>query len=116
MLGFWNSASALAAAFFIDWAATPALPAADSGRIRPTLTPPLPTACGSWGGPAGPGEPNGEENELTLCCTLEHAASRGAPRISPTAVRRVASGSRDLAGKDPAGRDLVDKDLVDKDL
>ena len=95
MLGFWNSASAISAAFFIDWAATPALPAADSGRIRPTLTPPLPTACGSWGGPAGPGEPNGDENELRPCCTPEHAASRGAPRMRPSAVRRVAPGSRD---------------------
>ena len=54
MLGFWNSASAISAAFFIDCAATPALPAADSGRIRPTLTWPVPTACGCCGGPAGP--------------------------------------------------------------
>src|SRR3984957_9961591 len=95
MLGFWNSASAISAAFFIDCAATPALPAADSGRITPTLTPPLPTACGSWGGPAGPGEPN----VLRLCCTPEHAASRGAPRTRPSAVRRVGPGSRALAGR-----------------
>ena len=54
MFGFWNSASAISAAFFIDCAATPALPAADSGRIRPTLTCPLPTACGCCAGPAGP--------------------------------------------------------------
>src|ERR1700719_1992081 len=95
MLGFWNSASAISAAFFIDGAATPALPAADSGRIKPTLTPPLPTACGCCCGPAGPGEPN----ELRLCCTLEHAASRGAPRTRPSAVRRVAPGRRALAGR-----------------
>ena len=44
MFGFWNSASAISAAFFIDCAATPALPAPDSGRIRPTLTCPVPTA------------------------------------------------------------------------
>ena len=37
MFGFWNSASAISAAFFIDCAATPALPAADSGRIKPDL-------------------------------------------------------------------------------
>ena len=33
MFGFLNSASAISAAFFIDCAATPALPGADSGRI-----------------------------------------------------------------------------------
>ena len=44
MFGFWNSASAISAAFFIDCAATPALPAPDSGRIRPTLICPVPTA------------------------------------------------------------------------
>ena len=38
MFGLLNSASAISAAFFIDCAATPALPCADSGRIRPTLT------------------------------------------------------------------------------
>ena len=54
MFGFWNSASAISAAFFIDCAATPALPAADSGRINPTLTCPVPTASGCCGGPAGP--------------------------------------------------------------
>src|SRR6188472_3047273 len=31
--GFWNSASAISAAFFIDCAATPALPAADRERL-----------------------------------------------------------------------------------
>ena len=67
MFGFWNSASAISAAFFIDCAATPALPAAESGRIRPTLTCPLPTASGCCCGPAGPsgwGEPNGLETLL----------------------------------------------------
>ncbi len=34
------------------------------------------------------------EPELRLCCTPEQAPSRGAPRIRPTAVRRVAPGSR----------------------
>src|SRR5438445_7234967 len=95
MLGFWNSASAISAAFFIDCAATPALPAADSGRINPTLTWPVPATCG---GPEGPGcELNGLENWLRLCCTPEQAPSRGAPRIRPTAVRRVAPEDRDLA-------------------
>src|ERR1700678_4530218 len=99
MLGFWNSASAISAAFFIDCAATAALPAADSGRINPTLTPPLPTAWGSWGGPAGPGELNGLENELRLCCTPEQAASSGAPRTRPIAVRRVVPRGWALEGR-----------------
>ena len=38
MLGFWNSANAISPAFFIDCAATPALPDADNGRSNPTLT------------------------------------------------------------------------------
>ena len=42
----WNSASAISAAFFIDSATVPALPAADSGRISPTLTGPVPIAAG----------------------------------------------------------------------
>ena len=42
MFGLLNSASAISAAFFIDCAAMPALPAADSGRIRPTLIWPVP--------------------------------------------------------------------------
>src|SRR5438067_7333494 len=75
MLGFWNSASAISAAFFIDSAATPALPEAESGRINPTLTWPLPATSGCW---------------LKLCCTPAQAPSNGAARIRPTAVRRVA--------------------------
>ncbi len=54
MFGFWNSASAISAALRIDCAARPALPAADSGRISPTLTCPVPTDCGCCCGPAGP--------------------------------------------------------------
>src|ERR1700726_3223370 len=108
MLGFWNSASAISAAFFIDCAATPALPDADSGRSNPTLTCPLPTASGSCGGPAGPAA-DGELNWLRLCCTPAHAPSSGAPRIRPTAVRRVAP--EDLAAEDLAAVDLAPEDL-----
>src|ERR1700747_2336796 len=97
MFGFWNSASAISAAFFIEVAATPALPDADSGRIRPTLTWPLPATIGCWVGPAGAAagcccEENGLENELRLCCTPAQALSSGVPRISPSAARRVAFG------------------------
>ena len=42
MSGLLNSASAISAALRIDCAATAALPLADSGRIRPTLTLPSP--------------------------------------------------------------------------
>ena len=65
MFGFWNSASAISAAFFIDCAATPALPDADSGRINPTLTWPaadggrLLRRAGRW-----PPGANGLENWL----------------------------------------------------
>src|SRR6267378_474010 len=88
-----GTASAISAAFFIDCAATPALPAPDSGRIKPTLNCPVPTATPSCGGPAGPSdELNGLENWLRDCCTLEQAPSRGAPRMRPIAVLRVAAG------------------------
>src|SRR3954465_5690478 len=80
-LRLWNSASAISAAFFMDCAAPPALPAADSGRISPTLTWPLPTACGCCAGPDGSDELKGFENELRLCWTPEQAPSSGAPRI-----------------------------------
>src|SRR6202012_1120686 len=96
MLGFWNSASAISAAFFIDCAATPAFPDADNGRVRPTFTWPLTTPSGCCGGPAGPGA--GLENELRLCSSPEQAPSKGAPRIRPTAVRRVAPEYRGFGG------------------
>src|SRR4051812_3414754 len=88
----------------MDCAATPALPAADSGRIKPTLTWPPPTATGCCGGPAGPGsdELNGLENELRLCWTPEQAASKGAPKMSPIAVRREAPARPDWDFSGPA--------------
>src|SRR6478752_5751573 len=118
--GFWNSASAISAAFFIDCAATPALPAAESGRIRPTLTCPVPTDSGCCCGPAGPAsgcdEPNGLENWLKLCCTLEQAPSSGTPRMRPTAVRRVAPDEEDLAKENSAlsGPTIVSLLLADR--
>jgi hypothetical protein len=50
-----NSASAISAAFFIDCAAVPALPPADSGRINATLYCPPPISLAACCGPAGPG-------------------------------------------------------------
>src|SRR3954471_20911746 len=86
ILGFWNSASAISAAFFIDCAATAALPAADSGRINPTLTCPVPATSGSRGAPEG------LQNEVVLCCTPAHGPRRGRARSRPSAVRRVGGG------------------------
>src|SRR3954453_6367645 len=93
MLGFWNSASAISAAFFIDCAATPALPEADSGRISPTFVPPVPMACDCCAGPAG--GPDGALGPVpkalvSVDCTPAQAPSSGAPSSRPTAVRRVA--------------------------
>src|SRR5262245_5647850 len=50
MLGALNSARAISAAFFMDCAASAALPLADSGRMRPTLTCPVPIALPCCGG------------------------------------------------------------------
>src|SRR5205823_10334655 len=113
MLGFWNSASAISAAFFIDSAATPALPEAESGRINPTLTWPLPATSGCWGGPEVPGL----ENWLKLCCTPAQAPSRGAARIRPTAVRRVTpegwDSEKGVLGSN--GATMVSLPLTDRD-
>src|SRR6185312_16890326 len=100
MLGFWNSASAISAALFIDCAATPALPEAESGRIRPTLTWPLPTAVGCCAGPAGAVGVSELENWPRLCWTPAQAESRGAPSRRPSAVRRVAVTFCDPVGSD----------------
>src|ERR1700761_6624246 len=91
MLGLRNSDSAISEAFLIDCAATPALPAADSGRISATLTWPVPTETGFTGAPPGGRScDDGVVNWLRLCWTLEQAPSSGAPTISPSAVRRLA--------------------------
>src|SRR6202012_4348513 len=109
MLGFWNSANALSAAFFIDWAAMPALPAADSGRINPTLTWLFPTESGCCCGPAGTGVGSGlgPESDPRLCCAPEQAPSKGAPRIKPTTDRRVAPEDCDLRLSGPTITSLL---------
>src|SRR3954451_16816325 len=110
MLGFWNSASAISAALRIDCAATPALPAADSGRMTPTLTCPVPATCGGCGAPEGPDDdvPNGLVKWLRLA---EQAPSSGAPKIRPSALRRVAPEARGVAGPGPEGPDRRDPDV-----
>src|ERR1700738_593251 len=104
ILGFWNSASAISAAFRIDCAATPALPAADSGRINPTLTCPVPATSGCCGGPEGPGEaPNGLENWLRL---PEQGPSSGGARIKTSAGPRGGPEGGRFAVPVPEGPDL----------
>jgi hypothetical protein len=69
----------------------------DGLRARAGLVDPSP------GGPDGPGEGselNGLENWLKPCCMPAHAPSRGAPRIKPTAVRRVAPQGSGFEGAD----------------
>src|SRR6202011_6017957 len=113
ILGFWNSASAISAALRIDCAATPALPAPDSGRMTPTLTCPVPATSGCWRGPEGPGEaPNELENWLRL---PEQAPSSGAPRIKPSAVRRVVPEGGRIAVPVPEGPDLKGPDVKGPD-
>src|SRR5258708_9190155 len=62
MFGLLNSASAISAAFFMDSAATPALPCADNGSTRPTRTWPSPTGavvtCSPGSGATGAPPPN----------------------------------------------------------
>jgi hypothetical protein len=74
----------------IDCAATPALPAPDSGSSRPTRIEPDPTAVGCCGGPAGAGGGSwpGKKFESVDCTPAQPTA--GAARISPRAARRVA--------------------------
>src|SRR5581483_4244725 len=52
IFGLLISASAISAAFFIEMAARPALPAAESGRMSATLICPAPSVLGACGGPA----------------------------------------------------------------
>src|SRR6202030_1569862 len=106
MFGFWNSASAISAEFRIDCAATAALPDADSGSSRPTLTWPLPATIGCCAGPEGPAggcEANGLENWPRVCCTPAQAPRRGAPSTRPLAVRRV---SPEAGGPEDSGLGL----------
>ena len=120
MFGFWNSASAISAEFRIDCAARAALPDADSGSSRPTLTWPLPATIGCCAGPegaAGGCEANGLENWPRVCCTPAQAPSRGAPSTRPIAVRRVApemSGPED-SGLGLSGPTMVSLLLTDRD-
>jgi hypothetical protein len=74
MSGLLNSAIAISAALRIDCAATAALPLADNGRIRPTLTLPSPIFADDCGGVAGC-EPGSRSPTEKL---PEHPASRNA--------------------------------------
>jgi hypothetical protein len=81
----------------------------------------VPATSGCCAGPEGPAcELNGLENELRLCCTPAQAPSKGAPRIRPTAVRRVAPDGlafegQGFEGQGFEGQGFVGKGFVGKD-
>src|SRR5262249_46173561 len=76
-----NSASAISAALRIEVPATPALPAAVSGRMSPTLTCPAPVLPVVGGAPAGGGPPKVAPRGVPL-----PGGNRGAAK-SPAAPR-----------------------------
>src|ERR1051326_4060928 len=87
--GLVNSESANSAAFRIDCAARPAFPVAESGRISPTLTWPVPIAAACAGGGGGaplqkllPGKPE------------QPAANAADPSAAANSARRVAPARR----------------------
>ena len=88
MLGALNSAIAISAALRIDCPAMPALPPADSGRMRPALTSPVPIvapggACALCGGG------DGEVNELSRLELPEQPANSAPAVVSkPCRARR----------------------------
>jgi hypothetical protein len=76
-----NSLSAISAALRIAMPATPALPPADIGRIRPAFTWPVPIVLAATAGPGG-GPPSGggaledsDGSELKKLELFEHAAN-----------------------------------------
>src|SRR6516164_2333660 len=109
ILGFWNSASAISAAFFMDCAATPALPEADIGKINPTLTWPVPATLGCWAGPAGPGVSE-LVNWLKVCWMPEQAESSGAPSVRGPGTSRPAAPDLGLNGPTITSLRLIDLD------
>ena len=97
MSGALNSASAISAALRIDCAATPALPRADSGRIRPTLTWPVPIvapggACALCGGG------DGDVNELSRLELPEQPANSALAGAASPARRGAATTGRPAHG------------------
>src|SRR5215510_11575007 len=90
MLGLLNSASAISAAFFIDCAASPALPAADSGRISATLVPlALPTVWAACGGPGGGAGLRLPKLKRSPPGNPEHAATSKANAAAPAICRAL---------------------------
>src|ERR1700758_2149586 len=87
MSGLVNSEIAISAAFFMDCAASPAFPAPDNGRRRPTLTCPVPIAVGCWAGgggaplqkllPGNPEQPARKTANASICNAWAIARGRG---------------------------------------
>src|SRR5579863_8921651 len=88
-----NSASAISDAFFMDCAATAALPLPDSGRIRATLTLPAPTAVSGWAG-AGAGLERLENRSLGVVLPVQPDSTAPAQAAS-TASQRGTAPARD---------------------
>ena len=84
MFGLLNSAIAISAALRIDWPASPALPGADKGRIRPTLICPVPMVA-----PGGTCELCGA-GVVDKYCELPEQPVNNAPAVAskPTIERR----------------------------
>src|SRR5207253_1034703 len=80
MLGLLNSARAISAAFFMERAAAPALPAAVIGRMSPTLTPPVPIDAVGGAAAVGASCSDGCGEGLS---EIEHAASSADAQAKP---------------------------------
>ncbi len=83
MLGVLNSAIAISAALRIAWPATPALPGADSGRMSPALTWPVPMVA-----PGGACELCGAGVDDRVLRILEQPASNAPAVASRPAIER----------------------------
>ena len=93
MSGLLNSASAISAAFFMDSAATAALPLPDSGRIKATLTCPVPTA-GSGAASCGAGLERLENRSLGVVLPVQPDRT-AAEMAARTASQRGIARARD---------------------
>src|SRR5579862_2113086 len=102
MFGFLNSASAISAAFFIDCAATPALPCADSGRISPTRIWPLPTVVAGGGSAASCCGGGALLNRSELPPQAESAAETAAKHNAAHRRRRPSDSLPHRSGDNPA--------------
>ena len=99
-MGELNSASAISAALRIAWPARPALPPADSGRMRPTLTWPVPIVAAGAGGGVCAGGARGET--AASCWKTLEAPEQPARSAHRSASKPASERRRDsIAGAAP---------------